>query len=138
MRGKAIRIAAVTDDGLNISQHFGRATYYAVFTAEGATVVKRELRSKVGHVHFASHEAAPEHDDRQAHGFTPEARDRHTQMVAAIQDCQVLLARGMGMGARLCLEQAGITAILTDVADIETAVWAYLREELVDHTELLH
>jgi len=133
-----MKIAAVTDDGLNISQHFGRAAYFAVFTVEGGAVVKRELRSKVGHAHFAAHEAGHEHDENQPHGTSPEARDRHTQMIAAIEDCQVLLARGMGMGARLSLEQAGVTAILTDVPDIETAVWRYLRGELADHKELLH
>jgi hypothetical protein len=30
--GDKMKIAVVTDDGENISQHFGRARYYAVFT----------------------------------------------------------------------------------------------------------
>jgi predicted Fe-Mo cluster-binding NifX family protein len=35
MRKKIIvKIAAVTDDGINISQHFGRAAYYWVVTIE--------------------------------------------------------------------------------------------------------
>jgi predicted Fe-Mo cluster-binding NifX family protein len=131
-----MKIAAVTNDGLTISQHFGRATYYAVLTVEDGEIVKREMRDKLGHSHFVGQER--EHESGQPHGFGPEAQDRHTQMIGAIQDCQVLLARGMGWGARKSLEAAGITAILTDIGDIEAAIKAYLAREIVDHTELLH
>lgn len=131
-----MKIAAVTDDGTSISAHFGRASYYAVLTLENGQVVKRELRDKLGHSHFVHREG--EHEQGQPHGFGPEAQDRHSRMIAAIEDCQVLLARGMGWGARKSLEQAGIQAIITDIPDIELAVSAYLGGELVDHTELLH
>ncbi len=131
-----MKIAAVTSDGLTISPHFGRASYYAVITVETGSIVKRELRDKLGHSHFVHQEQ--EHERGQPHGFGPEAQDRHIRMIAAIEDCQVLLARGMGWGARKSLEQAGIKAILTDIQDIEAAVKAYLDEEIVDHTELLH
>jgi len=131
-----MKIAAVTNDGLTISQHFGRATHYAVLTVEDSKIIKREMRDKLGHSHFAGQEQR--HEQGQRHGFGPEAQDRHTRMIHAIEDCQVLLARGMGWGARKSLEQAGIKAILTDVADIEAAVKAYVAGEIVDHTELLH
>jgi predicted Fe-Mo cluster-binding NifX family protein len=131
-----VKIAAVSDDGVSISPHFGRASHYAVITVEGRQIVKRELRDKLGHSHFVHSETGQA--DGQPHGFGPEAEDRHSRMIAAIEDCQVLLARGMGWGARRSLEQAGIQAILTDLADIEAAVKAYLSGDLVDHTELLH
>jgi len=131
-----MRIAAVTDDGTTISAHFGRAGYYAVLTVEDGKIVGQELRDKLGHRHFAGSEEP--HDSGQPHGFGPESQDRHTRMIGAIEDCEVLLARGMGWGARQSLEQAGITAILTDIEDIDTAVGAYLAGDIVDHTERLH
>jgi predicted Fe-Mo cluster-binding NifX family protein len=131
-----MKIAAVTDDGLEISPHFGRASYYAVLTVEDGQVVKRELRDKLGHSHFVHQEE--EHSPGQPHGFGPEAHDRHSRMIAAIEDCQVLLARGMGWGARKSLQEAGITAIVTDLPAIDEAVKAYLSGDIVDHTELLH
>jgi predicted Fe-Mo cluster-binding NifX family protein len=130
------KIAAVTDDGSTISAHFGRATSYAVLTVEDGKIVKRELRDKLGHSHFAGSEE--QNSPRQPHGFGPEAQDRHTRMMAAIRDCKVLLARDMGWGARHSLEQAGIKAILTDIPNIEEAVAAYLAGNIVDHTERLH
>jgi hypothetical protein len=66
------------------------------------------------------------------------SQDRHAKMMAAIEDCTILLARGMGWGARKSLEQAGIQGILTDIPGIDDAVQAYLDGTLVDHTELLH
>jgi len=48
-----MKIAAITDDGVTISQHFGRAPYYAVLTVEEGRVVRRELREKPGHRQFA-------------------------------------------------------------------------------------
>jgi predicted Fe-Mo cluster-binding NifX family protein len=131
-----MKIAAVTDDGSSISEHFGRASYYAVLTVEDGKIVERELRDKLGHSQFAGREE--QHQPGQPHGFGPDAQDRHTRMIAALQDCQVLLARGMGWGARQSLEQAGITAILTDIEDIEAAVAAYLAGDIQDHKERLH
>ena len=57
---------------------------------------------------------------------------------AAIADCQVLLARGMGSGAYEGMKQAGIRPIVTDIANIDEAVQAYLSGRAVDHTERLH
>jgi len=131
-----MKIAAVTDDGSTISAHFGRASHYAVLTVKDGEIVERELRDKLGHSQFAGPEE--QHQPGQPHGFGPQAADRHTRMIAAIQDCQVLLARGMGWGARQSLEQAGITAILTDIDGIDAAVAAYLAGDIVDHTERLH
>jgi predicted Fe-Mo cluster-binding NifX family protein len=131
-----MKIAAVTDDGVTISQHFGRAAHYAVLTVADGKIVAREMRDKLGHSHFVGQE--DHQHSQEPHGFSPQAQDRHTQMIGAISDCQVLLARGMGWGARSRLEAAGITAILTDIERIDDAAQAYLAGAITDHTELLH
>ncbi len=131
-----MKMAAITEDGVTISQHFGRAPYYAVLTVESGEIVKREMRDKLGHAHFVGEE---EHlDARGRHGFGPRAEDRHARMVEAIADCQVLLCRGMGGGAYESMKQAGITPIVTDIVKIEAAAQAYLEGSIVDHKEFLH
>ncbi len=132
-----MKIAAVTDDGITIIQHIGRATQYAVLSVEDGKIVAHELRSKLGHMHFAGQEE-PHEAPGTPHGMGTEAQVRHGQMIDAIADCQVLMARGMGQGARYSLEQAGIQAILTDIEAIDAAAQAYLSGQIVDHTELLH
>jgi len=130
-----MKIAAVTEDGVTISQHFGRAPYYVVLTVEDGQVVGREQREKVAHGRGADGHV---HVEGQAHGFDAASQDTHGRMAAPIADCQVLLARGMGMGAYESLQQAGIRPVVTDVADIDAAVQAYLAGNLTDHVEKLH
>lgn len=134
-----MKIAAVSEDGVTISRHFGRAPLYVVVTVQDGRILSRETRDKLGHAQFAgeAHDE-PRGADPRGHGFDPAAQGRHTRMVAAIADCQVLLARGMGTGAYENMRQAGIRPIVTDVGTIDDAVRAYLAGDLQDHVEKLH
>jgi wyosine [tRNA(Phe)-imidazoG37] synthetase (radical SAM superfamily) len=51
---------------------------------------------------------------------------------------EVMLVRGMGMGAHVALTARGIQPILTDIQEIGQAVKAYIDGQLVDHPEWLH
>jgi len=134
-----MKIAAVSEDGVTISQHFGRAPFYVVVTVEGGKIIAREKRDKMGHDQFGgeTHEATHGEDPR-GHGFDPAAQNRHARMAAAIADCEVLLARGMGAGAYESMKQANIRPVVTDVVNIDDAVQAYLAGSLEDHVERLH
>ena len=136
-----MKIAVVTDDQATISRHFGRAQYYLVFTVEDGQVVQQELRSKLGHDQF-QHEEHQEHehdhDHEHGHGYGQHSQDKHSRMMANIGDCQLLLAGGVGLGARASLEAIGVKPILTNVREIDAAVQAYLAGELEDQPKLLH
>ena len=135
-----MKIAAVSEDGVTISQHFGRAPFYVVVTVENGQITGREKRDKLGHAQFAG-EPHGEHGsgaNTQGHGFEPEAQGRHARMVEAIADCDVLLARGMGAGAYESMKQASIRPIVTDIAGIDEAMQAFLAGTLTDHVERLH
>ncbi|MEM0203665.1 MAG: NifB/NifX family molybdenum-iron cluster-binding protein [Archaeoglobaceae archaeon] len=114
---------------MTISQHFGRAPLYAVFTVENGKIVAKETRNKPGHAQFAS-----KHEHAHKHGFEPFARSRHDRTIAVISDCQVLLADGMGIGAYERLKQAGIRPILTDIESIDEALQAYIEGRLIDRS----
>jgi predicted Fe-Mo cluster-binding NifX family protein len=134
-----MKIAVITEDGQTISQHFGRAPYYLVFTVENNEIVGKELRDKVGHRQFAHED--DEHtseDDPRGHGFGAHSDAKHARMIESIQDCEAIIVRGMGRGAYLAMEQANIRPFVTELADAEAAVKAYLGGTLDDHTEQLH
>ena len=139
-KGQRMRIAAVSEDGVTISQHFGRAPFYVVVTVENGQIVAREQRDKLGHAQFAAgpHVEEDHGADPRGHGFDVVAQDRHSRMVSAIADCEALLAQGMGAGAYHSMEQAGIRPVVTDIANIDQAVQAYIEGRLVDHKERLH
>lgn len=132
-----MKLAFVTDDGTTISAHFGRAAYYLVITLENGIVVNRERRDKLSHTHFASepHEMGV---PNQPHGLDDAAQNRHGRMTETIADCQILVARGMGMGAYGNLKSHGLQPILTELHTIDEAVTAYLQGQLADHPERLH
>lgn len=135
MEYKNINIAAVTDDGITISQHFGRARFYEVLFVENGNVVKRERREKLGHHHFAQEEH--HHSDGQ-HGLDEHSHSKHLSMAEAIKDCHILLARGMGNGAYQSMLQLNIKPIVTDIKNIDDAVQAVINNSIIDHTEKLH
>ena len=132
-----MKIAAITDDGQRLSRHFGRARHFLVFTVEEGKLMGSELRDKAGHHTFAPHEEA-DHGHAGPHGLDPASRGRHAQMLAAIADCQVVLAGGMGQGMYLNLQDAGIRPVLTEMLDIREATQSFLEGRLVERPESVH
>jgi len=132
-----MKIAVISEDGTTISQHFGRAPYYVVVTAEDGEVVDKETRDKAGHHSFAhQHQEHDPHEER--HGFGAGAQARHTSMAEAIADCKVLIAGGMGWGAYESMTSRGIETIVTDIKNIDEAVKLYLEGKLLNLQQRLH
>ena len=132
-----MKIAAITEDGQTISQHFGRAPFYLVVTIEDGQIVDRELRDKLGHSHFMNqpHEAE---QPGQPHGMGSTAHNKHLQMSEAIADCEALLCGGMGMGAYQSMVARGIKPVVTELRDIDQAVLAYAQGQITDRVDRLH
>ncbi len=123
------KIAVASDDGKNVSSHFGRAPYYAVLTMKDGNVGGVEQRLK-----FAPHAAGGEqtHDDHSPHAA------HHHAMVNPILDCQVVVARGMGDGAYIHLAEAGLTVILSDLHSVDEIAAAARSGSLIHQPARLH
>jgi predicted Fe-Mo cluster-binding NifX family protein len=132
-----LKIAAISDDGVHISQHFGRAPYYVVFTVEEGKVVDSETRPKAGHHTFAPQEH-PKLAPGERHGYDAGSQAKHQSMAETIADCEVLIAGGMGWGAYESLKGYGIRPIITDVGDIREAVLRCAQGDLPDLMERVH
>jgi predicted Fe-Mo cluster-binding NifX family protein len=133
-----MEIAFITDDGKTICQHFGRANFYAVLTIENGQIIRREMREKLSHKHFANEAHEHTNEPGLRHGFDPASQSRHGQMFQAIKDCDAVICRGMGAGAYESMKECGIRPIVTDVEAIDDAALAYASGSLVDHIEKLH
>jgi predicted DNA-binding protein (UPF0251 family)/predicted Fe-Mo cluster-binding NifX family protein len=132
-----MKIAVITDDGNNISQHFGRAQSYIVLNVENGKVSARKTRPKAGHQNFHG-QPHQEAGQGQRHGYDAGSQARHAGMADTIADCQVLLAGGMGWGAYDSLKSRGIETIITDVTGVDEAVRLYLEGKLPNLKERLH
>lgn len=134
-----MKIAVVTENGVTISQHFGRAPFYQIVNVEDGKIVSRERRDKAGHHTAGSHdchESQSCHEEK--HGMDASSQAKHADMLANITDSQVLIAGGMGYGAYESLENSGIEPVITDVETIDEAVKLYLEGKLVNLMEKLH
>lgn len=131
-----MKIAAITEDGTTISQHFGRAPFYVVVTVEEGEIISKERRDKSGHRTFAAqHQDTP---PGERHGYGAGAQEKHASMMETIADCQVLIAGGMGWGAYDGLKSSNIEPIVTDITSIDEAVKLYLEGKLPNLMERLH
>jgi len=132
-----MKIAAISDDGTTISQHFGRAPLYVVVSVEDGKIVSQETRAKTGHHTFAAHHP-PNLAPGERHGYDAGSQVRHKSMIETISDCQAVLAGGMGWGAYDSMQSHSIKPVVTDVRDIDEAVQLYVDGKLTNLMERLH
>jgi predicted Fe-Mo cluster-binding NifX family protein len=135
-----MKIAAVSDNGVNVSQHFGRAPMYVVVTVEDGKIVAREERLRGGNTCACGQtEQSSGTDCHEGHDHnSTQSQSKHSSMADAIADCNVIIAGGMGYGAYASLKNRNLEPIITDVNDINQAVKLYLEGKLINYMEQLH
>lgn len=131
-----MKIAAVTENGSTISQHFGRAPLYVVVTVQDGKIVSIQTRNKTGHHTFADDHAGTAPGEK--HGYDAGSEAKHASMAESIADCEVIIAGGMGWGAYESLASRNIKPVVTDVENITEAVELYLNGRLTNLMERLH
>ena len=99
-----MKIAIPIDNRSDMSAHFGRSPAFLIFTVENGRILHREIRS--------NDQAAPgtESVDPQAQSHV-HSHD-HNRFVRLLGDCRAVIGLGMGAGARVALEAAGINVRL--------------------------
>lgn len=101
-----MKIAVTYDEG-KIFQHFGKTEYFKVYQVEDGQVVSSQVISSNGSGHGA------------------------LAGILAQQAVDVLICGGIGGGAQAALEEAGIKLCSGAQGDVDQAVEAYLKGELV-------
>lgn len=125
-----MKVAVATDGGDTISAHFGMARHYLVYDVEGGEVRSREAREKAGH--------APGATEHHHHGAGPGTDATHSAMLSNIEDCEVVVARGMGAPMYEFIKSAGMKVFITTKSRADDAVRALAGGTLDNHPELLH
>ena len=116
-----MKIAFPTLNGTAITAHFGRARGFIVVELENGAEVAREFRE----VDSGNH-ADPMHNRR------------HENLVTTIQDCDAVIAGGMGHPMQERLEAAGLDVVLTGTRSIDTAAAAYAAGTLGHEPDRAH
>ncbi len=153
-----IKIAAVSDDGENLSRHFGRATKYVVVTIDKGVITGREIRLKLSNRDIRDEpslqvkEPPAEYrvaeldepglegklDESHGRGYGARASARHKRMLDNIPDCEIILAGGMGRGLYESLKAQTIYPIITDMANIDEAIQAIIADKINFRLDRIH
>ena len=95
-----MKIAVPTNDGINVSAHFGRCREFLVFEVRSEQVKLIETRVNGG---------CQEHGSG-SHGGVAEPHS-HSGFVDTLRDCEAVLCGGIGAGAVAALQSGGIAVI---------------------------
>jgi predicted Fe-Mo cluster-binding NifX family protein len=118
------KIAVALMNETEVSRHFGRSRYFGIYTVSEGGVDGPEMRMNTFTHHAqGGHERRHDHlGNGQGHG---EHDHSHYSVVDGLNDCKVIIAGGMGMGAVNSLSSAGMEVIITDEDNPEVAVKKY-------------
>jgi predicted Fe-Mo cluster-binding NifX family protein len=123
-----MRIAVATDDGINISEHFGRSEGFIIFDVIDNQATKVEQRTNTNHHEHAQGDC--EHHGRE------EGHQSHESFLSALHDCQAVICRGMGRRAVIDLSTKGIKpAIISQNISALEAVTLYAKGDLKSTTD---
>jgi predicted Fe-Mo cluster-binding NifX family protein len=100
-----MKIAIPTNDGVNISAHFGRCRQFLIFEAGNGEVKLIEARTNAGC-----------HQHEGASGDAAAKQQSHSGFVEALRDCETVLCSGIGAGAVEALRAGGIPVAIVDAA----------------------
>ena len=118
-----MKIAVPTNDGLSISEHFGRSAAFLLFEAENARITSRERRENPALDALASNCGGHHSGSSQPHD--------HTAILSAIAGCDVVICAGIGRRAADALKQHGVReVIVTTPGPAEERIQAYLKGKL--------
>ncbi len=127
-----MRIAIPTDNDQTIAAHTGRCQGFAIFDIDNAEAKKVEYRSNNMTHHGQWH--GQSHDDGHScghHGHgSGHSTHSHRGILDGLDDCQMMVARGMGPRLVQDLQQNGIEVFFSMESDVVKAAEALAKGEL--------
>lgn len=118
-----MKVAIPITTETEISAHFGRSPAFLVFALEEGRVLGREVRP--------NDQAEPGSERAHVHGQAHAHAHDHNRFVQLLGDCQAVVGRGMGAGARQSLEAAGLAVrVLKAPCSPEEAALRFARGQL--------
>lgn len=122
-----MKIAVPSNDRVTLSPHFGHTGGFLIFQTSDQQVLTTEYRPNtfthhvMGQEHHHGHESGSHHE----HG-----QHSHSRILNALEDCQVVIAGGMGYRLQEDLIQAGKEIYITHQTDALKAVTLFLGNRL--------
>ena len=126
-----MKIAVASNNGKDISPHFGKSQYFLVFETNDGKIMNSEKRENTftGHARGQCGQHGHTHNEQHKHG--QQQGHSHTRIINALSDCNVVLCYGMGQGAAHDLSANNIQPfIVGEKMTAQDAVEAFLAGNL--------
>jgi predicted Fe-Mo cluster-binding NifX family protein len=122
-----MKIAIPSDEGTVISQHFGRTLGFTVVEITHGQIISQEYRLN----NFTGH-ATGQHQEYKHNGADQgdHAQHSHNRILNALNDCEVVIAGGMGRRLVDDLVTAGKKIYITSETEVTKAVELFIANEL--------
>jgi predicted Fe-Mo cluster-binding NifX family protein len=121
-----MKIAVPSNDGVNISAHFGRSKGFIVFETLGNQISSQEYAENT----VTGHATGQHNDNDHHHGDPGNHTHSHAGIMGALSACETVIAGGMGQRLYNDLLAANKKVYVTREENAEKAVLLYLKEEL--------
>ena len=122
-----MKVAVASNNGEDISAHFGRCACFAIFEIEDQRITGREIRPNT----FTPHARGQCPGDGH-----PGGGPNHGSVIEALSDCETVISYGMGWRAGQALQEAGVRSfVLEQEATAEEAVGLFIQGKLKENVD---
>ena len=121
-----MKIAIPSDEGTYLSQHFGRSAGFVIFEVAEGKIVGQDYRTNdfTGHV-------LGQHHQHHGNGQEDHPHHSHNRILHALEDCEVVIAGGMGRRLLDDLTEAGIRIYISTEPEVRKAIDLFLEDKLI-------
>ncbi|MBM4397221.1 MAG: hypothetical protein FJ087_16245 [Deltaproteobacteria bacterium] len=117
-----MKVAIATDDGVKVSQRFGRVAAFLVAEIGAGTIAAQESRRNPAGARIPAR--------REPH------RDRHRAVSELLSDCRVVIASTIGDSMRRALNRRGLEVIITSEELVDRALALFALAALRDESRV--
>lgn len=121
-----MKIAVPSDEGIYLSQHFGRTLGFTIFEVNDGAIISQEYREN----NFTGHAMGQHHDHQHDQQHGAHQQHSHGRILSALADCSVVIAGGMGRRLFDDLTENGKRIYITTQVEARKAVDLFLANGL--------
>jgi predicted Fe-Mo cluster-binding NifX family protein len=120
-----MRIAVPSDDGINVAAHTGRAQGFVIYDIKDQQALRLEYRTNSYTAHAQGQCAGDNPGGQHEH-------QSHGELLNALQDVQIMIARGMGQRLVTDLASRNIKVVFSDQDNSTRAAELYALGQLTN------
>lgn len=123
-----MKVLIPTNEGKEVSKHFGRSLIFAVFEIEKNEIISKEMRSNPHAIeHQREQSGKPDHNCKHEQ---KEGEHDHSSLFSVLQDIDIVITSGIGSHLVMDLLKSNKRIFYTEEDSIEKALGEFMKGQL--------